>query len=303
MAAPSIASAISMGGMTSIKPELRETVANTFNSFEYVTGRQFSNQEFNQIHRIIDQTEMINAEATSVKWGFFNTDYSWTIIICGQFKSDLQAAIPTDLKNKVMGKIPNGMPKDWLNAFLSKGTVEFQPCFDPSTGDSYFMGGGGGQGTTLPAILSGGLTVGAYFAPKNQKIVADQYVYLRFAGNTSPFLKLAATVGIDGDCAGNLKPLAHLDFNLNWTKCQRYFISAGIGVDIIGKIRQVRAARSQAANPSAPAPAPSTAETGWASVKPEIGVIINFWEHPWYNRVMGGMGLREAFADVDKVVK
>ena len=285
---------IPMVKMPNMKPLVSPTgVISTeaFEGFEELTGRELRSSEINQIQRISDQVRELNQDegVHKASWNLGKTGYQFTVLICGQFKLQVDSVIPQKVKDGLT-KLPTSLQNS-VNGFMAKGSGEIQPCLDPHSGISYLMVGAS-HTIGAPTLISGGLTIGIYFSPTTEKIAIGNYLFGRFTWNLGSFGKWEITGGGDAQCAENI-PKMEFDFS----KCQRFFISTGLGFDLGGALwSKLKTLRQRAESAPANVAGGKTLDLGaWTF---SYGIIVKVQEFPWYERLRQGMGVRQAFADL-----
>ncbi len=271
--------------------------------FETLTDHQFSSSELSQVQKAMDQANELNQNLNgsegvqNVRWDLGNTGYEWTILLCGSFKLQADAIIPQRAKD-MLGKLGPAL-KDKVTGIINKGNAELVPCFDPHTGKSYVMAGGGST-FGAPSLLTAGFTIGFYFNSKLEKAIVGSYIFGRATWNIAVFGRWDITGGGDLRCLDSAISIA-TEFKVDFSKCSRFFVSTGLGFDLGGGLMsKLKKLRGVASVPDAAAPGGKTLDLGAWSFS--YGVIVKVNEFPWYQRMRQGLGLRETFKDLDTYV-
>jgi len=269
--------------------------------FEELIGHEFTASELSQIQRVADQVAAVNTDdpnrVRNVRWDIGNTGYEFTVLICGQFKMQLDGLIPQRAKD-VVGKLPPVL-KDKVNGVIAKGNGEFVPCHDFHTGTSYVMAGASAGATGSPSILSGGISIGIYLNSKAEKMIVGNYVFGRASMNFAGFGRWdAITAGGDLRCLDSAINVVR-DFTVDFSTCRRFFISTGLSFDLGGALW----ARLKAIRQKAEATPPGSGVTVSAGVWSfSGGVIVKVYEFPWRQRMNEGQTMKEAFSDMDTYI-
>lgn len=266
--------------------------------FEELIGRRITSSEINQIQRIADQTRALNEDDSlrpqNVRWDLGNSGFEYTVLICGQFKLQVDKVIPQALKDK-LSKVPGDL-QGKASGFLNKFSGELLPCFDPHTGMSYIMGGSSVE-LRSPSIFTMGLSVGLYFNHKSEKLIVGNYFFGRFTWDIGAFGKWDLTGGGDLNCSATI---AALEFDI--AKCRRFFISTGLGFDLFGGLfRKLKTIRKQANASEASGAQGKTLDLGMWSFS--TGAILKLHEFPWYDRMRQGADIQNAFSDLAQYTK
>lgn len=231
--------------------------------FEELIGRQINAHEEELIQQLVVEVQEFKERPQVV-----STIGGLEImpIICGQFKANL--------------------------AWIKGVGGEVNPCFDPISGRSYVMRG---ASFSPSPNLSSALQAGVYVGPASlEKYVDGQYGFISGTKEVLPWVKAHGQVSVSLPC---LQEMSSFGSGKSWSQaaqqCQ-FLAMGGIGFSFEGVFSKLKSYFWPSKK--------ETANTQLGGIEWTVGIIFTIVEHPWYERIRNGVGIVEAFEDVNSYV-